>query len=429
MWKKPYSYREGFVIDVGLILVGAMLQLSMGLLDWDIFMWPANIITLAVFVLLSIIIYTRRSKSYFLRFMTTPQAAVPAIVVVVFMTLIMGLTKQASPQSITNDPIGLSRMLSFWPFILTYVWMTAIVGQEAIWQIMHVSRHRWPSLLSHVGLFIVLTCGTLGSADMQRLKMYCEQGKPEWRALDAYNNVKHLPIAVQLEKFTIDEYPPKLMVIDKNGVPIPAKKPETLLIDSTFKGGDIQGWHVTIQKRIDNALPAALVKMGNSIPTEMMRRLRLDSLGQTMNTEGYLQTPNAGSACALLVSATKGKTRRQGWVTCGSYQFSYQGLSLDKGMTLVMGQREPKRYSSLVDVYTEDGKNLQTTIEVNHPLTLNGWKIYQLSYNEEMGKWSTLSVFEFVRDPWLPVVYIGILFLALGTGGLLFDTRKKTNIE
>ena len=174
MWKKPYTYREGFVIDVGLILVGAMLQLSMGLLDWDIFMWPANIIALVSFVLLTVIVYSRRSKSYFLRFMTTPQAAVPAIVVVVFMTLIMGLTKQASPQSMTNDPIGLSRMLSFWPFILIYVWMTAIVGQEMLWQIMHASRHRWPSLLSHVGLFVVLTCGTLGSADMQRLKMYCE---------------------------------------------------------------------------------------------------------------------------------------------------------------------------------------------------------------------------------------------------------------
>lgn len=84
MWKKPYSYREGFVIDVGLILVGAMLQLSMGALDWDIFMWPANIITLAIFVLLTVIVYSRRSKSYFLRFMTTPQAAVPAIVSLFF---------------------------------------------------------------------------------------------------------------------------------------------------------------------------------------------------------------------------------------------------------------------------------------------------------------------------------------------------------
>jgi hypothetical protein len=41
-----------------------------------------------------------------------------------------------------------------------------------------------PSLLCHVGLFIVLVCGTLGRPTCRRVKMYCEQGKPEWRALN-----------------------------------------------------------------------------------------------------------------------------------------------------------------------------------------------------------------------------------------------------
>lgn len=182
-----------------------------------------------------------------------------------------------------------------------------------------------------------------------------------------------------------------------------------------------------MKKRIDNAFPSALAKMGNSMPVEMMRHLRLDSLGLTLNKDGYLSTGMPGSQCALLVEATKGKTKREGWVTCGSYQFTYQGLQLDKSHNIVMGRREPKRYASLVDVYTEDGKNLQTTIEVNHPLTINGWKIYQLSYNEEMGKWSTLSVFELVKDPWLPAVYIGILLLALGAIGMLGTRRVIPN--
>lgn len=427
MWKKPYTFREGFMIDAGLFLVGLMLQLSIGPLNWDIFMWPANIITLLLLIALSIAVYVLREKSYFLRFITTPQAAVPAVVCVVCLTLIMGLTRQASPTATVKDPIGISRMLCFWPFILTYLWMTAIVAQEATRQIMHPKRKQWATTLSHIGLFIVLTCGTLGSADMQRLKMYCEQGKPEWRALDAWNNVHHLPVALQLEKFTIDEYPPKLMVIDANGIPLPAKQPETLLIDSTFKSGSLQGWIISVKKRIDNAFPSALAKMGNSMPVEMMRHLRLDSLGLTLNKDGYLSTGMPGSQCALLVEATKGKTKREGWVTCGSYQFTYQGLQLDKSHNIVMGRREPKRYASLVDVYTEDGKNLQTTIEVNHPLTINGWKIYQLSYNEEMGKWSTLSVFELVKDPWLPAVYIGILLLALGAIGMLGTRRVIPN--
>ncbi len=119
MWKKPYTFREGFMIDAGLFLVGFMLQLSIGPLNWDIFMWPANIITLLLLIALSIAVYMLREKSYFLRFITTPQAAVPAVVCVVCLTLIMGLTRQASPTTTVKDPIGISRMLCFWPFILT----------------------------------------------------------------------------------------------------------------------------------------------------------------------------------------------------------------------------------------------------------------------------------------------------------------------
>lgn len=77
-----------------------------------------------------------------------------------------------------------------------------------------------------------------------------------------------------------------------------------------------------------------------------------------------------------------------------------------------------------VTVYTKDGKAINAEIEVNHPLSINGWKVYQLSYDEQMGKWSTLSVLELVRDPWLPVVYLGILLLAIGAVGMFFCQSK-----
>ena len=147
------------------------------------------------------------------------QAAIPAIAAAAILTLIMGVTKQVAEGKRPMDPLGLTKMLSFWPFILVYVWMTAIVGEVTINQIVRFSWRRFPTLVSHVGLFLILTCGTLGSADMLRVKMYCETGQPEWRGLDAFNNVHQLPVAIQLEKFTIDEYPPKLMLIDKTGRP------------------------------------------------------------------------------------------------------------------------------------------------------------------------------------------------------------------
>lgn len=444
MWNKPYTLKEGTAIVAGLLVTGGLLQVTLGPLEWGLFAWPANFITLILFVFLLIVAYLLRKRSYFCLFMSTMQAAIPAIAAAAILTLIMGVTKQVAEGKRPMDPVGLTKMLSFWPFILVYVWMTAIVGEVTINQIARFSWRRFPTLVSHVGLFLILTCGTLGSADMLRVKMYCETGQPEWRGLDAFNNVHQLPVAIQLEKFTIDEYPPKLMLIDKTGRPLPQDKPENLLVDNGMKSGQLLDCKIEILKRIDNAVPVMLSKMIGKMPEGMMGNIRMDSLGQARNKDGYIASDASGSACALLVRVTRGvnangssdsnliKGQKQvvtGWITSGSYLFPYQALRLKDGRMLAMPNREPRRFASLVNIYTQSGQNIQTEIEVNKPFTIEGWKIYQLSYNEQMGKWSNLSVFELVTDPWLPVVYIGIFMLLIGAVGMFLTASRKKEVE
>lgn len=429
MWNKPYSLKEGTAITIGLMLIGLILQFTIGPLEWGLFMWPANIIALTIFVALLLVVWLLRKHFYFFRFMASMQAAVPAIAGAALLTIIMDVTRQLPEGRLPADPIGLTKMLNFWPFILVYVWMTAITGEATILQLSRFSWRRLPSFVSHLGLFIVLTCGTLGNADMQRLKMFCEQGKVEWRGLDAWKNVHKLPVAIQLEKFTIDEYPPKLVVINRRGLPQPAKKPENLVLDKGLRAGHLTGWNIEVVKRIDDAMPAALVRMVGKMPTGMMANIRMDSLGVARNNEGYVQSEASGSACAIFVKATRGAEVKQGWISCGSYMFPYQGLKLDDEHTIVMPNREPRRYASLVDIYTMDGQNIQTEIEVNKPFSISGWKIYQLSYNEQMGKWSNVSVFELVTDPWLPIVYAGIFMLLIGAVGMFLTAGRKKREE
>ncbi len=178
MWKQPWTYLEGIVIASGLLLVGLMLQLSVGLVEWAVFSWPANIIVLAVYVLCLVAAYLCRRRSYAIRFLSTPYAAVPALAFAAALTVVMGLTPQVAATRRPSDPLGLTRMLSFWPFVLTYLYVSVIVALVTLGQLCHFVWRRLPSLLCHLGLFIVLVCGTLGSADMQRVKMYCEQGQP-----------------------------------------------------------------------------------------------------------------------------------------------------------------------------------------------------------------------------------------------------------
>lgn len=186
MWNKPWKYREGFAISIGLLITGALLQVSIGAMEWLVFMWPANIIALTALVIVSGLFYALRSKVYLFRFMTQVEAAVPALATASVLTVIMGLSRQVADGHPAMDPVGLSRMLSFWPFVLIYLWSVVIVAEVGIHQLMHFQKRFIPSLVSHIGLFIFITCGTLGSADMQRLKMYCEEGKPEWRGIDNF---------------------------------------------------------------------------------------------------------------------------------------------------------------------------------------------------------------------------------------------------
>ena len=85
----------------------------------------------------------------------------------------------------------------------------------------------------------------------------------------------------------------------------------------------------------------------------------------------------------------------------------------------------PKRFASDITVYTEDGKTVRGTVEVNKPLKVNGWKIYQYGYDPSRGADSPYSVFQLVRDPWITWVYLGIFLMIAGALCLLFFMAPK----
>lgn len=85
----------------------------------------------------------------------------------------------------------------------------------------------------------------------------------------------------------------------------------------------------------------------------------------------------------------------------------------------------PKRFASDVSIYTENGKNIRGTVEVNKPLKVNGWKIYQYGYDVTRGPESAYSVFQLVRDPWILWVYIGIIMMIAGALCLMLFMAPK----
>ena len=202
MWTKPWNMKEGFLIGGGLIIAGLALELSVGPVVWEAFAWPVNGIVLAGFLIMIAAMFLLRKKIYVFWFIGTSHAAIPAMVFAVVLTIIMGLTRQKAGGTWLND------MLTFWPFVLVYVYIALILGMITLRRLMNLRswKHDIPFLLNHLGLFLALTTATLGNADMQRVKMICGVGEPEWRAMNQGGAIKEMPIAIELKKFIMETY-------------------------------------------------------------------------------------------------------------------------------------------------------------------------------------------------------------------------------
>ena len=292
--RKTWGMTEGCIVCSGLVAVGMLLQPTKGPVRWDMMAFPVNVIVLIVLLLGIISMHLLRHKVRLFRWMGTLQAGIPAMVACAMLTILMGVTRQVPSGHPATEPIGITSMLSFWPFVLSYLWLVVLVGMVCMTRLCFPIWHNIPFLLNHAGLFIALVAGTLGNADMQSLRMVVQEGKTEWRAVDDRHLLHELPIAIELHDFSLEYHE-----------------------DSTM----------------------------------------------------------------------------------------------------------PKSFSSDVTVYTKHGVTIRDTIQVNKPLTVRGWKIYQYSYDEARGNESDISIFELVRDPWLPYVYIGI-FMMLAGALSIFVSRK-----
>lgn len=291
MWVKPWNIKEGFLIGGGLLFTGVLLQVAVGPFRWELFAFPVNLIMLLLLLYIVIVMFALRRRVYAFEWMMHAGAAVPCLVYATFLTILMGLL----PQVRTGGMPWLSQMLRFWPFVLIWTWMMLISALAALNHLLRWKAREIPFILNHLGVVIAIVAATLGSADKQSLQLTAFTGEPEWRAVDESGSLHEPGLAVELHKFTLEEY----------------------------------------------------------------------------------------------------------------------------------ADGSPKRFASDITVYTEDGNAVRGTVEVNKPLKVSGWKIYQYGYDVRYGAESPYSVFQLVRDPWLPWVYLGIFMMIAGALCLMLFMAPK----
>lgn len=413
IWEHPWGYAEGLIVAAGVLLSGILLQLSSGNIETALFAFPVNTIIGALFVTGLLAVYFISGKGRVTRWLSSIYATIPALSLLLLLTIILGLIPQfasgTAREQLPHHPftsLGWNRMTISWPFVLLCFYNLTILGLTTLRRI--TRKQCWRNIgfyLNHLGLFIALLGGILGSADMERFTINVQEGQVEWRGAGKTGEIKELPVAIQLDSFMIEEYEPKLAIIEnKTGKMLPVSRPETYMFEGVGKTTQLAG--ITLE--ITDWLPHAAIFRDSTF----------------MNVVPMMME---GATTAIKVKAHKPGLDQpvEGWISNGSYLFPHIFLEIDEEISIAMPMQEVKKYSSHVTVFTKAGMTKEAVIEVNKPLQVEDWMIYQYSYDDTKGKYSDTSVFELVRDPWLNVVYTGIFMLLAGALFLFIAGPKR----
>lgn len=401
-WARPWSYREGTIVTAAILVLGFALQAAGGGIVLLLAGFPRNLLAGLVFLSLLILSFVRWHNHPVFRWLGSVKAALPAILGFTFLVLLMGFVKQdVEPKSALTKLFGLTQLVRTWPFILINLYLMILLGIVTLKRLTPLSLKNTGFFLNHFGLFLVLFSTALGSSDMQRLSMNCYENQTEWRATDASGTTVELPLAIRLLNFNIDEFRPKVILVDnKTGKVV------------QYKGKD----QFELLDRDSFEL----------YPYQLRLEQFLESSGKVGDAYFPVNEPGSAPSAKVSITSLTDRSEQSGWICSGSYANQPEALKLNESHSLVMLPAEPRKFSSELEIKSKSGQTVRTVIEVNKPFRLEGWTIYQLSYNKELGRWSNLSVLELVRDPWLPVVYTGI-FLMMAGAGFLFVYGKPKN--
>jgi hypothetical protein len=403
VWTAPWGYTEGWLIVSGLLATGLALQIATGGLNRTAFSWPVNMYigTLFTAMIAAGWLFNRDQKKTPVQWLASIPAAITSISMVTFLVLLMGFTLQDDTQNpVWVQTLGLSNMTASWPFLFGITYFLIALGMATMKRLVPFKGRNIGFFLNHAGLYVIILGGMLGSADLQRYTMQLHEGEIVWTASDNHGHSIEMPLALELVSFNMEEYNPKVVVIDPyTGRIIPESIPQMFEIE-TGNRGNILGYEVEIEQ--------------------------FHMLSGKME-DRYEPANHYGAAPAALVRVTTEEGNIiEGWISTGSFMMPHSLLDLNHiyEYSLAMTIPQASHYSSDVILYTRTGDVKEVQILVNHPVNAEGWKLYQYSYDDRFGRWSPTSVIEAIRDPWLPFVYAGIFMVMAGSVYLM--TLGKT---
>lgn len=396
------SFRLASVVTVLVMLAGFVIQYVSGGDGVPLLLWPLNALFLVVFALVLFLLGTAYRRNAFVAWLGGIPLGLSLIFAIAFLSLLGGVIPQGvSSGDLLQERLGLNRMFSGWPFLLTVLLFLCNLGLSVVWKTVPFRYSNLQFMLFHGGFWIALACGLAGASDLQRLIIPVYEGRANSRAyIPQENRMVQLPFSVYLEDFSIEEYTPRIVLYDpENDRVLPGKSQGPSEVGKGYRS-EWPGFTVTVLDYLPHALPDK-----NGLPRK----------ADVSNGIPYAK-----------VRISAGKMSAVRWLNTGSPSVRPGVVQLDRYF-LVMFPGSPKDFRSGV-VLRGSRESRTAVLEVNKPVAFEGWKLYQMGYDEQAGRWSELSLIEAVRDPWLPAVYIGFFMIMAGNALFFWKGMKQGEI-
>nr|WP_319401262.1 cytochrome c biogenesis protein ResB [uncultured Carboxylicivirga sp.] len=397
LWVLPWRYSESFLIAFALLLASLGLEFITGTKAPKI-SWPANVISVALLANISLLLYLLSKKRAFFKWFYSVPASIAGIILFVVPSLSMALV----PQRQTDSLFFLFDVTSSWTYTIGVVFFLIILGTVTIKRITKLSKRNIGFFLNHFGLWLCIASAHLGAGDIQKLNMFLEEGKTTWYGVENGNSTVELNFAIKLRDFSIEEYPAKIAFVDNKTGEIINQNNKPLMIDPN-KG--LQFNYKDYDFKIEKLLMSSAPVLNRFEPV-----LGMGATQSTMITKSY-----NGMVDTF-------------WISSPSALYRQEMYPIDSSTIMLMTEPEAKRFLSEISVFEKEGAFYDTIIEVNKPIKIAGWKVYQTSYDASMGRWSTQSTLELVKDPWLPLVYLGFFLIIAGTCYLIWTGNRKEGV-
>lgn len=379
-WEGSLGYAQAFVTVVTTMAVGLAFHAWVGY-RW-IGMLPIWVIAVAGLTpVLGLMVAARLHPGQrIIKWLT----GIPFAVTTCTANGLLALAGGIVPASVWAERFGLASYWGSWPFLMVgYLMLLSLVGS--------CGRRLWPLTytnflyqINHLGLAIALIGGAYSGLTLERKRMVLFKGMPASTMVDERNREFQAPFEVELREFRMDTFNPTLTLatIDKKSADGLKQSAGALLLKKGITE-KIEGHTITVEKFYKHAAFDGL--HWREVPWK-----------------------SAAPAAYLKVMTPDGK-EKSGWICSGSPETPPAYLMLRDEQAILMNPPRPKKFESDLRIKGKDYR-----VGVNEPAKIDGYDIYQFSYDDKMGAASAYSVIEVVRDRGLPVVYAGLFMMLLG---------------